>query len=189
MNAVCILNTFSNAAGLGQTSSRHSSHPERRRRGSWVSTRGLCFLCLGVGSWENRGLFQFACGPEEACTVTNQQHVCKHRVEVLPPLGFAGERKPMLSAPPFPCVPTLTLSIHPPPSAPVTPSLGNQVPEKVWCPGFFSTQVKAQRAVVQLFLIKLSRMGKNSEFVIFSKDRHHLMKFLFRCCVCVCNGR
>ena len=35
-------------------------------------------------------LFQFACGPEEACTVTNQWHVCKHRVEVLPPLGGEG---------------------------------------------------------------------------------------------------
>lgn len=34
LNAVCILNTFSSAAGLGQTSNRHSSHPERRRRGS-----------------------------------------------------------------------------------------------------------------------------------------------------------
>ena len=147
LNAVCIMNTLSDAAGLGQTSSRHSSHPERRWRGSWVSTRGLCFLCLGVRSWENRGLFQLACGPEEACTVSNQWHVgkcrvevlpsqsggaptaewrCSHiRVEVLPPLGFGAERKPMLSAPPFPCAPALTLSISPPPSAPVTPPLGN----------------------------------------------------------------
>lgn len=85
LNAVCIMNTLSDAAGLGQTSSRHSSHPERRWRGSWVSTRGLCFLCLGVRSWENRGLFQLACGPEEACTVSNQWHVGKCRVEVLPP--------------------------------------------------------------------------------------------------------
>ena len=51
---------------------------------------------------------------------------CSHiRVEVLPPLGFGAERKPMLSAPPFPCAPALTLSISPPPSAPVTPPLGN----------------------------------------------------------------
>lgn len=66
--AVGILNTFSDAAGLGQTSSRHPPHPESRLMSTW----GLCFLCLRVRSWENCGLFQFACGPEEACTVINQ---------------------------------------------------------------------------------------------------------------------
>ena len=49
LNAACILNTFSDAAGLGQTSSRLPPHPESR----WTSTRGLCFLCLRVRSWEN----------------------------------------------------------------------------------------------------------------------------------------
>ena len=84
----------------------HSFSP-RNFLGKYVDNKITCIPGCSpesvVLSWENRGLFQFACGPEEACTVTKQLHVGKCRVEVLPPLGSGGERKPVLSAPPFPC--------------------------------------------------------------------------------------
>lgn len=126
-----------------------------------MSTQGLFPLPWDQVLGEISGLFQFACGPE-ACTVTDQRHVCKHRSGGAPTSRFGGERKLMLSALHFhvsqlsPCPASglhhLLQSHHPW----VTKSC-----EKALYPGFPQHRSASPAGgLYNLFLTKLSRMGK-----------------------------